>query len=386
MASIVSDPSSVVSAGVWTGTANVYASDNTFASDTGATQNTEYPFEVGGFNFAAIPGGATINSVVVDVEAKTGTAARAQIKVELLDGSTLIATRALANLAATDTVYELAAAPTLAQLKSASLKVRVTNKRIVSQSSTTTVDHVRIRVYYDVTAKAATLIDTFDTAVDYGKWSNAYPHMGATPVVESGRLKLQYTGTQYCGLISRDMFDLTESGVFAQVVAPTEGFSSRETGILLRSGGGDHAMLMIVRGASPPGILLRLRQNSSNSDSTLANYDPVAHAWFRMRIVGSTGYWDTSPDGTTWTNRRTVALTPANFAAVTVGVETGQYVDNGTYPVAYFDDLNTTPGLGRPKVWTGSAWVPKPMKVWTGSAWVTKPVKTWTGSAWETIT
>jgi hypothetical protein len=37
---------------------------------------------------------------------------------------------------------------------------------------------------------------------------------------------------------------------------------------------------------------------------------------------------------------------------------------------------------GRAKVWTGSAWVIKPVKVWSGSAWVTKPAKVWNGSAW----
>jgi hypothetical protein len=40
---------------------------------------------------------------------------------------------------------------------------------------------------------------------------------------------------------------------------------------------------------------------------------------------------------------------------------------------------------GRPKVWTGSAWVAKPAKVWSGSAWVEKPVKVWSGSAWVTV-
>lgn len=41
---------------------------------------------------------------------------------------------------------------------------------------------------------------------------------------------------------------------------------------------------------------------------------------------------------------------------------------------------------GHVKVWTGTAWVAKPVKVWTGSAWVTKPVKRWTGTAWVTTT
>jgi hypothetical protein len=42
------------------------------------------------------------------------------------------------------------------------------------------------------------------------------------------------------------------------------------------------------------------------------------------------------------------------------------------------------PPTGGLKVWTGSAWVIKPVKVWTGTAWVTKPVKRWTGSTWVT--
>lgn len=47
----------------------------------------------------------------------------------------------------------------------------------------------------------------------------------------------------------------------------------------------------------------------------------------------------------------------------------------------FFDDPPAGTG-GSIKVWTGSAWVEKPVKVWTGSAWVTKPVKAWNGSAW----
>jgi len=39
-------------------------------------------------------------------------------------------------------------------------------------------------------------------------------------------------------------------------------------------------------------------------------------------------------------------------------------------------------GVAGVKVWTGSAWVTKPVKVWTGSAWTPKPVKHWNGSAW----
>jgi hypothetical protein len=39
-------------------------------------------------------------------------------------------------------------------------------------------------------------------------------------------------------------------------------------------------------------------------------------------------------------------------------------------------------GPGTVKVWTGTAWVAKPVKVWTGSAWLQVPLKRWTGTNW----
>jgi hypothetical protein len=44
--------------------------------------------------------------------------------------------------------------------------------------------------------------------------------------------------------------------------------------------------------------------------------------------------------------------------------------------------LAVAPTGGTIKVWTGSAWVDKPVKVWSGSAWQTKPLKYWNGTAW----
>lgn len=50
--------------------------------------------------------------------------------------------------------------------------------------------------------------------------------------------------------------------------------------------------------------------------------------------------------------------------------------------------LRPTPSAatGRPKFWSGTAWVQKPLKVWNGTAWVEKPVKYWNGTAWVTVT
>lgn len=61
---------------------------------------------------------------------------------------------------------------------------------------------------------------------------------------------------------------------------------------------------------------------------------------------------------------------------------TGTRID----PVLLTDSVTTLligVSAGRPKVWTGTAYVEKPGKVWTGSGWVEKPWKTWDGTKWE---
>ncbi len=37
------------------------------------------------------------------------------------------------------------------------------------------------------------------------------------------------------------------------------------------------------------------------------------------------------------------------------------------------------------KVWTGTAWVEKPLKTWDGSQWKTRPTKIWDGSQWKQV-
>jgi hypothetical protein len=62
-------------------------------------------------------------------------------------------------------------------------------------------------------------------------------------------------------------------------------------------------------------------------------------------------------------------------------VDTRQY----STPAGRVSTTTSTGGgasTGLIKVWTGSAWVEKPVKVWTGSAWVAKPLKVWNGTAW----
>jgi hypothetical protein len=140
---------SVLSAGSWATSANALANDSAMATSTGATLNTEYPIDLGGFDFSAIPAGSTVNAIRVTAVARTANVARSQWKMEALDGTTSLGTTVLvAYKSTTDTPHLLTPTATLAQLKSATFKIRFTDKRINATANTSSLNSVLIAVDY----------------------------------------------------------------------------------------------------------------------------------------------------------------------------------------------------------------------------------------------
>jgi hypothetical protein len=232
--------------------------------------------------------------------------------------------------------------------------------------------------------KISTLTDTFDTALDTETWYRFGSAPGA--VVSGGRLEVGYTGADWAGVRAPvyDWYDLTDSFIFGRVWPQTTWEVGRETNFRLQNADATNWIGFIFTN-NPGYITMLLREDTTNDNIDLNPYDPVAHAWIRVRLTGTTAYWDTSPDGVNWTNRRSRVVTPSKFTAVELELSAGQATDYGVYPKSYYDNVNV-PGVG-PKfnVWNGLAWVSKPAKTWDGSAWTDKPIKRWTGSSWVDI-
>jgi hypothetical protein len=220
--------------------------------------------------------------------------------------------------------------------------------------------------------KTAALVDTFATQIDPAVWGSY-----GEASWESGRLRCNST-TSYAGVYSLTSYDLHESSYTVQVVAPPAA-ASRETSVTLTGAGGNGATFAVIN--SPRQLLMR-RKQSGNTDSTVT-YDPAAHAWLRLRLTGTTLYFDASPNGVTWTNLNALSMT-ADLSACEIEMSVGQWAAESDVQPGYFDNVNNPPA-GWPEVWSGSAWVKKPAKVWSGSAWVQKPVKVWTGSTWKPV-
>jgi hypothetical protein len=87
----------------------------------------------------------------------------------------------------------------------------------------------------------------------------------------------------------------------------------------------------------PTGELGFRRRSNGGTSELLGSltYDPEAHRFWRLRHSGSTFFWDTSPDGTTWTNRH------SNTHPTWDGSAAGPEI------VAFNEPLALTPGVAR---------------------------------------
>ncbi|MCC6558094.1 MAG: hypothetical protein IT372_34535, partial [Polyangiaceae bacterium] len=84
---------------------------------------------------------------------------------------------------------------------------------------------------------------------------------------------------------------------------------------------------------------------SDNSDVT--NYDPVQHRFWQIREASGTLTWETSPDGVTWTTRKT-APTPGFAGTVHVALAAGADQPIAAPLGAHFEDFNR---VRTPAVW-----------------------------------
>jgi hypothetical protein len=155
------------SGSTWAGAANFAGTDDgTVATFTSSVSSATGTIDPSGFDFSSIPAGATINNVTVRVNTfcnVTGRCLASQYQV--MDGATTIGAVATGTLTTTTTnvdQFNPSVLPTLAQLQSATFKVRCTARKAAStQSGIISFDFIEVIVDYtapvDVALSAATI-------------------------------------------------------------------------------------------------------------------------------------------------------------------------------------------------------------------------------------
>lgn len=189
-------------------------------------------------------------------------------------------------------------------------------------------------------ALLSTLVDTFNDGVIGPDWGNAYG--GVSEV--GGRARIPCVAGSYAGYQTAKTWTLAGSSVYLQVpVAAAAASATVEAqtvfSVITATLGTNLAFnINTVAGT------IRCESNVAYSDGAAVSltYSAVTHLWLRIRETGGNVLWDTSTDGSTWTNRRTLA-TPAwvTSAINTCALDLWSYRNNGTTNFAEIDNVNT---------------------------------------------
>ncbi len=160
--------------------------------------------------------------------------------------------------------------------------------------------------------------------------------------VISNQLKINSTTTAdgYYGIISNSAEDLTGSYTSSQLInAGNQSLSSLQVIPLYVDKTGDfsNAIIYYVQGNN---IKIQKRVNNSDTFINVGSYNSSTHKYFRIRESGGTTYFDTSADGTTWSNVHSFS-NAFNMTSVKVGLALGTISSEASTTSAIFDNFNT---------------------------------------------
>ncbi len=257
------------------------------------------------------PANLTINANASDAD---GTVTQ----VEFYQGSTLLGT---------DTSSPFSVAWNNVPVGSYDLFVKATDNRgAVSVSSFVTIN---VTGFFD---------DFNDNSLDSTKWALV---TGLSPVVVSEqvqqlRITLPANMAAYNGVVTKSSYDIRGGSIQLQMVQSVSqaGWAENSLQVLLDP----QNYLLINVGAG--GTLFRSMVNGVN-DQVIIPFDGVAHRYWRIRHTLSTNSlsFDTSPNGATWTTRKS-ATAGFSLAAVKVQLVAGAYgTGNGAPGAAIYDDF-----------------------------------------------
>ncbi|MET7975741.1 hypothetical protein ABZW44_22400 [Streptomyces mirabilis] len=199
----------------------------------------------------------------------------------------------------------------------------------------------------------STLTDNFNDGVIGPDWGNSYG--GANESGGQGRVPC--IAGSYAGYQTAYSWTFAGASIFMKIATVPAASTATEAycGVMVNAPDIDTSGVRVGFIINSVTGLIRFKSETGYYDpaSVDITYDPVAHKFVRLREDGTNVYWDTSPDGTTWTNRRTLA-TPAWIPASIdqCALDMSAHRDAGTTDYAAYDLFNT---LSDGAVYTGTA-------------------------------
>ncbi|WP_406227341.1 hypothetical protein [Streptomyces anthocyanicus] len=185
----------------------------------------------------------------------------------------------------------------------------------------------------------STLVDNFNSGTVGPNWGDSY---GGVSIV-AGRARVPLVAGAYAGFQTGRAWTLAGAAIYLKLASRPAASTGTDVS----------QNFMVTSPTAGTGIgfkynavtsKLRMQSNVDYYDATAVEitYSATDHLWLRLREDGTNIYWDTSPNGSTWTNRRTLA-TPAWVTEAIDGCALDLFCfrDAGATDFAEFDNVNT---------------------------------------------
>lgn len=181
--------------------------------------------------------------------------------------------------------------------------------------------------------------DFNDNSVDPVKWPNTFG-----TVQESGGFARVEASTGFSAYASAAAYSLTDSFAGVFVSPPASGGASLEAYaqlVISPPVTGTDALVSV--NSATDEISFLLRSGGSDPAPVSVPYNPVLHAWVRIRESGGTLLWETSQDGFVWNEQRSEMTSPW-VTGSSLRVDLLAHRDAGITDFALFDNFNIFPG------------------------------------------
>jgi hypothetical protein len=184
-----------------------------------------------------------------------------------------------------------------------------------------------------------TLVDNFNDNVIGPNWGDSYG--GATET--GGRARVPLVAGQYAGYQTGRAWTLAGASIYLKLVTrPAASTGTDVSANFLVTSPVEGTSIGFKYNAVTGKLRLQANVDYYDPNAIELTYSATDHLWLRLREDGTNVYWDTSANGSTWTNRRTLA-TPAWVTAAVdqCALDLYAYRDAGVTDYAEYDNVNT---------------------------------------------
>jgi hypothetical protein len=186
----------------------------------------------------------------------------------------------------------------------------------------------------------STITDDFSTSTPSPAWKRSYVNSPMTVTQTGGQLMFTLAANLvvFSAYYSSASYDLTGSSFVVQVPQTANVATTAQTYIALNGQGANDIEMLEENGQ----LTARISVGGTDQNLASAAYDPTQHAWWRIRESGGTLFWDTSPDGKTWTVLCSDS-TPFAIDVLDVVLAAGTWQSQANPGTSNFDNVNLTP-------------------------------------------